>query len=193
MALNQNQFTQATVQGQMDLKFQPSIISCQIDTTSAGGLLAGQAVKIVDSVGGIPKVVECDVNTNDIFGFLTYDMRRATFEVGDKVEIAALRGNVMYMTASAAIARNAKVAIVIASKKVVTATTVLTVAGRALDKAAADGDLIRVVIDLPGVAAAVSGFAQAAHQADTVAADLAALKVDFNALLAKLQAAALMA
>lgn len=34
---------------------------------------------------------------------------------------------------------------------------------------------------------------QAAFQADTVAADLAALKVDFNALLDKLQAAGLMA
>lgn len=34
---------------------------------------------------------------------------------------------------------------------------------------------------------------QAAHQADTTAVDLAALKVDFNALLAKLQAAGLMA
>jgi hypothetical protein len=33
----------------------------------------------------------------------------------------------------------------------------------------------------------------AAAQADTVAADLAALKVDFNALLAKLKAAGLMA
>jgi hypothetical protein len=34
---------------------------------------------------------------------------------------------------------------------------------------------------------------KATHQADTVAADLAAMKVDFNALLAKLQAADLMA
>lgn len=34
---------------------------------------------------------------------------------------------------------------------------------------------------------------QVAHQADTVAADLAALKVDFNALLAKLQTAGVMA
>ena len=34
---------------------------------------------------------------------------------------------------------------------------------------------------------------QAAHQADTVAADLTALKADFNALLAKLQASGQMA
>lgn len=193
MALNQNQFTQATVQGQMDLKFQPSVLSCQIDTTSAGALPAGQAVKIVDSAGGIPKVVECAADTDDVFGFLIYDMRRATFEVGDKVEVAALRGNVMYMTASAAIARNAKVAIVVASDKVVTATTTKVVVGRALDKAAADGDLIRVVIDLPGVSASASAFAQAAHQANSVAADVAAMVVDFNLLLGKLQTAGLMA
>lgn len=37
-----------------------------------------------------------------------------------------------------------------------------------------------------------SGMTPAAFQADTVAADLAALKVDFNALLDKLQTAGLM-
>ena len=35
--------------------------------------------------------------------------------------------------------------------------------------------------------------AQVAHQADSVAADVAAMVVDFNALLAKLQAAGVMA
>lgn len=38
----------------------------------------------------------------------------------------------------------------------------------------------------------LTGAAPAAFQADTVAADLAALKVDFNALLDKLQTAGLM-
>jgi hypothetical protein len=46
-----------------------------------------------------------------------------------------------------------------------------------------------IPVSIQGVVAADA----VAHQADTVAADLAALKVDFNALLAKLQAANVMA
>jgi hypothetical protein len=57
------------------------------------------------------------------------------------------------MTASAAIVPNAKVAIVVASNKIVTASTGMMIVGRALDKASADGDLIRVIIDLPGALA----------------------------------------
>lgn len=150
MAISQNQFAQTEVQGVVDMRFSPNIISAQIDTTSGGGLLPGQAVKIVDSAGGIPKVVEAAADTDDVFGFLTYDMRRATFAVGDKVEIAFFRGTIMYMTASAAIARGAQVEIVVASKKVATAASGKRIVGRALDKAAADGDLIRVIVDLPG-------------------------------------------
>jgi hypothetical protein len=136
-----------------DLRMNSQSIACQVDSSSAGGLVPGQAVKMVDLGGGIPKVVECAADTDDVFGFINYDIKSQAFAVGDKVEVSALRGNVMYMTASAAVARNAKVMIVVASKKVAVATTGKTIVGRALDKAAADGDLIRVVIDLPGSAA----------------------------------------
>lgn len=153
MTLSQNQFSMIPVQGQMDLRPQPAVVSAQVDTSSAGGLVAGQAVKIVDSTGGVPKVVECSADTDDVWGFIPYSLKDDTFAAGDRLEIAAMRDNVMYMTASAAISRNAKVMIVVASKKVATATSGKTIIGRAYDAAAADGDLIRVVIDLPGSAA----------------------------------------
>lgn len=155
MTLNPNQFALAPIQGMLDMRMNSQTISCQVDATSAGGLLPGQAVKMVDSAGGIPKIVECAAASDDVFGFLNYDIKSQAFAVGDKVEVSALRGNVMYMTASAAIARNAMVCIVVASKKVHTAVGASgeVIVGRALDKAAADGDLIRVIIDLPGVAA----------------------------------------
>lgn len=150
MSLGQNQFNQSPVQGQLDLQVSPSTMSVQIDSSSAGSLVAGQSVKMVDSAGGVPKVVECAANDDDVFGFLNLDFKKAVYNAYDRAEISFFKGNVMYMTASAAIARNAKVGVVISGSKVVTATTGLRNIGRALDKAAADGDLIRVLIDLPG-------------------------------------------
>lgn len=153
MAQTMNQFNQAPVQGMLDLRFNPNTISCAIDVSSAGSLVPGTAVKVVDNAGGVPKVVECAADTDDVFGFINYNIKNAKFNAYDAVEISAFRDNVMYMTAGAAIARNAKVEIVVASVKVITATSGKTIVGRAYDKAAADGDIIRVVIDLPGTTA----------------------------------------
>lgn len=151
MALNINQLRQSPVQGMMDLRFNMNVISCEVDISSAGGLVPGQAVKIVNSAGGVPKVVEAAAASDAIFGFLVFDIKSQAFNALDKVEVAVFRGNVQYMTAGAAIARGAALEIVPASKKVVTAATSgAMVVGQALDKAAADGDLIRVVVDLPG-------------------------------------------
>lgn len=152
MTQSMNQFSQAPVQGMLDLRFNGQTISCQ-GGSGASGLVAGQAVKMEDSADGIPKVVAASADTDDVFGFINIDQKSSSFDEGDKMEVSALRGNVMYMTASAAIARNAKVMIVVSGNKVATATSGKTIVGRALDKAAADGDLIRVAIDLPGSAA----------------------------------------
>jgi hypothetical protein len=150
MTLNQNQFGQIPIKGQLDLRFNSQTVSCVVDATSAGGLLPGQAVKIVDGTDGVPHVVECDVNTNDVFGFINYELKNVSFEVGMSVEVSFFRGNVMFMEASAAILKNAQVAIVVTGQKVVTATSGMRIVGRAFDKASASGDLIRVLIDLPG-------------------------------------------
>lgn len=153
MTQNINQFTQSPVKGQLDLRFNASTVSGSIDTTSNGGLIAGQPVKMIDSAGGAPKFVECGADTDDVYGFINYNGKNSTFEVGDAVEVSALMGNFMYMEASAAIARNAKVMIVVSGSKVATATSGKTIVGRAYDKAASSGDLIRVTINLPGDAA----------------------------------------
>lgn len=152
-AVSQNTFAQAPIQGLLDMRFNPNTLPVQIDSSSAGSLVPAQAVKMVDSAGGEPKVVECTADTDDVYGFINYDQKSRSFEPYDKAEISALRGNIMYMVASGAISRNAQVMIVVASTKVATATSGKRVVGRALDKAAADGDVIRVVIDLPGALA----------------------------------------
>lgn len=153
MTQAQNQFQQSAEKGMMDLRFNSNIISCQVDATSAGGLIPGQPVKLVDSVGGVPKIVECAADSDDVFGFIVFDIKSKQYNVGDKVEIAAFHDCVMYMEASAAIVRGEKVEIVLAGVKVATAASGKMIVGRALDKATAAGQLIRVVTNLPGTLA----------------------------------------
>jgi hypothetical protein len=151
MPLNMNQFNISAVKGMVDLKVGPAnIVSCEVDTSSAGNLVPGQAVKIVSTIGGIPNVVECSAASDDVFGIIAYDIKSTAFGAGDKVEIAFSRGTAVYMEASAAISANAKVMIVLSGQKVATATTGNMIVGRAFDAASASGDLIRIIVDLPG-------------------------------------------
>ena len=152
MAQSLNQFTEAPVQGELDLALNPMTIAAQVAFDEATALIPGQAVKIVDSVDGIPKVTAVTADTDDVFGFVNYSEKDADFPAGAPCEISFFRGNVMYMTASAAIARNAKVMVVVSGSKVATRASSGICIGRALDKATANNDLIRVLIDLPGVA-----------------------------------------
>lgn len=147
---SQNQFRQSVEQGQLDLKFNPGVFAAQVDTTQVLPLEPGQPVTLVDSAGGIPKVIAAATDSANIFGFVMWNVKKSSFAAGDTIEIAGFNDNVMYMTASAAIARGAEIAVVIASKKVVTAVATDRIVGYAFDKAAADGDLIRVRILLPG-------------------------------------------
>lgn len=151
MSLNINQFAQTPVKGQLDLSVGVrSVISCQIDSSSAGGLVPGQAVKIVDVKGGIPNVVECSAASDDVFGFITYGIKDKMHDAGSKAEIAFFRGSCMIMEASAAISANSPVSIVVSGQKVAPSASGDMIVGRALDKASASGEFVRVMIDLPG-------------------------------------------
>jgi hypothetical protein len=168
MTLNINQFAMSTVQGQMDLQFNGSVISAQVDSTQATNLVAGQAVKLVDSAGGVPKVVGLAANTDSTFGYVIRNLKDVDFPAYAQLEIA-LQGSVMYMTAGAAIARGASIEVVYTTNKVITNAGVNPVAGYALDKAAADGDLIRVYVLTPAFQSAqvigdISGLQTALYQ-----------------------------
>lgn len=141
----QNQFNITPVQGMLDMQENPNTISGQIDVSSAGNLIPGTPVKMVDSAGGVPKFVECAADTDDVLGFINYNIKNSVFNAYDPVEISLVAGgNVMFLTAAAAIARRATVMVVIAGVQVATATSGKTIVGWALDKAVATGDLIRV-------------------------------------------------
>ena len=81
---------------------------------------------------------------DDIFGFLPYEVRKNSYVAGDFIRVASFFG-VMKMEASAAIVRGADLEILPAGNKVSTKAGGTSI-GRALDIAAADGDLIRVLI-----------------------------------------------
>lgn len=149
MTQNVNQFAQTAEQGFLDLQNgMNNIIECQVASAETGSIVAGEAVKIQDSAGGLPKVLKLTANTDKTLGFAVFNGKDPSLEALDVVSVA-LNGTVMWMTAGAAIARMAKLEVVYSTKKVITSAGTNPVVGYALDKAAADGDLIRVLITTP--------------------------------------------
>lgn len=153
MAINPNMFAMETVQGQIDLSFHSSVITCEVSSAQATALVAGQAVKLEDSAGGMPKVLALAANTDPSFGVVLRNLKDINFPALARVEVA-LAGSVVYMTAGGAIARGAKVEFVNSTLKVITAAGTNPVLGFALDKAAGDNSLVRVYILTPAVTSA---------------------------------------
>ncbi len=150
MTISQNQFTQSMVKGVLSGRPNLNSLPVQLDVTTAGNIGPATAVKVVNSAGGVPKVVEVAADTDDIMGFINYNGKDADFDAYAAMEISQ-DGNVMVMEASAAIARNAEVMVVVTGSKIATATSGKRIVGRTLDKAAADGDLVRVQIKILSV------------------------------------------
>lgn len=146
MAQNLNQFKQTAERGQVALLCANSpLISAVVDSTEAGTLQAGDAVKLVSTSKGIPHVVKVGSTDTACLGFVVFNpVQNADIAAGDAIEIA-ITGAFMYMVASAAISAGAAVDYAYATGKVATANSGLA-CGVALDAAAADGDLIRVAV-----------------------------------------------
>lgn len=182
MTIGQNQFRQSVVKGFVDLGFSNNVVSCRVKSNEATALKAGQAVKIVDSVGGTPEVTAVAADTDKVFGVVNYNIKNASFAAGSMVEIS-IPGNCVYMEASAAIARGASVMVVVTDEKVATGTEGKAVLGMAYDKAAADGDLIRVILT-PSYQLLADGYAPQATLAPlAITADVAYLASDVQAAL----------
>lgn len=145
MAQLMNQFSQAPVKGALDLPGIGDVVSGMVYSSEAVALVPGQGVKIVDSAGGVPKFTATTVDGDIPFGFVIGNLKDISYAASDRVEIA-LPGAFMWMEAGAAIARGAAVEAVVATQKVITSAGANPVIGQAFDKAAADGDLIRVWI-----------------------------------------------
>lgn len=147
--ISPNQFAQSSIVGMLDQKFNYDTISVQVDISQATNLYSGAAVKIVDSVDGAPKVIGCAANTDQVLGFINFDIKTAAYSAGSLAQIS-MNGNVMYLYATTAIARGAQVTLDLSTMGgVASANSGDRIVGWAFDKAAAAGALIRVFVRTP--------------------------------------------
>lgn len=149
--LSQNSFAQSKVVGQCDLPYNYNTISVQVDSSAGAALLyQGQAVKIVaNTLGGVPRVIAASAITDNVIGFVNYNLKNISFGVGQMMEISA-GGNVIWLYATGAITQGARVCLDTSATGGVQATgATATVVGYALDGAASAGVLIRVHLTCP--------------------------------------------
>lgn len=146
MSQNPNQFSQSVVKGLADLRLNSSVIPCRVAGDESTALVPGQLVKIADVAGGALVVTAVASDEDSVFGAVIYNVKDVNFPAGSAIEIAA-DNSVVYLEASAAIARGAQVMPIVTGAKVATATVGdHAIIGIAIDKAAADGDLVRVLL-----------------------------------------------
>jgi hypothetical protein len=143
---NSNQFRQTTDVGYVDLQNSTeNILSCVHLAGQSTPLVAGQAVKLADNYTHIPSV-QASTIAETAWGVVVRSLKNKDFPASKPLEIARA-GVTMFMQASAAIARGANVQYDPATNKVATKASTNGILGQALDKAAADGDIIRVTIN----------------------------------------------
>jgi hypothetical protein len=158
VSITTNEFKQKNAIGTLDLTTNPnpSVLYCRYDYTNlaTATIIPGTGLILVDLAGndaiGPPIVDTRTLDADAIEGVLIYDPKKATKDIGDVVAVAQF-GAVVFMEASAAISRGAKVALVLATPGQVVTLTTEALLGKALDKAAAAGDIIRVQILAQGV------------------------------------------
>ena len=152
---NQNQFDQGPILGDLDLvtNANPFVFTCRfVDASATTGtvLVPGEGVNLVDlganDSEGPPIVDERAANTDAIFGVKRYVTETNQSESGSRVQIAST-GAVIWMNAGAAIPRGSEVELVLATPGNVIVQSTGTTLGRALDKATAADQLIRVRIN----------------------------------------------
>lgn len=149
--VSSNQFAQAPYLGMIDLRFPYNSVSVLVDASQASALYSGSAVKMVDSIGGVPKVIGCSALSDSVLGFINFDIKTVQFVAGVPAEIS-MDGNVMYLYATAAIARGEQVVLDLSTNGGVQSSAGKsgdTIVGWAFDKATAPGQLIRVFLKTP--------------------------------------------
>jgi hypothetical protein len=149
-----NQFKQTAAVGEVDLQTNPNpniftVRFYDVSDTASTTLVPGEGTILVDlgasDFGGVPIVDERAADSDAIFGIKTFSTKKNDSESNDIVQVAG-SGTVIWMNAGAAIARGASVALVLATPGNVITRTTETIAGKALDKATGENQLIRVLV-----------------------------------------------
>lgn len=154
--LSQNLVFQAPIVGQVDMPYNFNTFSAQVDVSAGAAVYTqGTAMKIVaNTVGGIPRVIACSSSSDNVFGFINFNLKNINWGLGQVMELST-GGNVIWLYATGAITQGAQVCLDVTSPGGVQATGAsATVVGVALDGAAGYGSLIRVRLNTPSFATA---------------------------------------
>lgn len=154
VTLNQNQFIESQILGQVSMIQNPNVIPVRLNPSSTAVVQAGSVVKLIASTSKGPEIV-VDATTGPldgpVFGVVLYNPRKNIYAAGDVMEVGA-DDTYVYLEASAVILRGAKVTCTAATvgndPTVATVTVPATqyVVGIAMDPATAANQLIRVKI-----------------------------------------------
>lgn len=153
--LSPNQFDQSPFLGTIDMRFPYNTISVLIDVSQATPLYAGSAVKLVANAnGGVPKVVGVAADTDEVFGFINFDIKTVQFLAGVPAEIS-MAGNYIWLYATGSITQGSQVTLDVTTNGGVgqlVGSSGANIVGFAFDGAATGGTLIRVRLSTPSYA-----------------------------------------
>lgn len=153
-SLNPNQFSLTPFLGTIDLRYNYNTRSAQIALSQTTALYPGAAVKIVPGTGSgnsVPQVVGVAADTDEVWGFINFDIKTTQFLAGSPCELS-MAGNVMYLYSTGAISQGSQVTVDITTmggvgQKVTSSGA--NIVGYAYDGAASAGQLIRVSLQTP--------------------------------------------
>ena len=151
---NMNQFKKKDIVGVLDQNAGGlnTAFTVRIDPDSAGSdIVAGTGLVFVDGgandpLTGVPIVDIITDDTTILSGARIYDLEKGLAQPGDIVQMS-FKGCVQKFEAAGALNRNVAVSLVNATPGTVKAVGTDAQFGITLDKAAAAGDIIRVIVD----------------------------------------------
>jgi hypothetical protein len=148
MSLNQNQFALESIKGTKVHGGESQVMSVQFYSATATDVIAPGEFVILDSLtpaGSMPRVKVGADQLSAYFGVVLTNPIIESFGVGEKCEIGIL-GSVVTCEVDAALNVGVSVAYDPSSKKITTHAGSEKVVGILLEKSAADGDLVRVLV-----------------------------------------------
>lgn len=152
VVLNQNQFAQTPVLGQVSEIPNANVVTVRLNPSSSAVFQAGSAVKLITGTANEILVDAVSGPTDGpVYGVITYNLRKNLLSAGDNASVACSTSYV-FLEASAGINRGAKVTSTAATTgndptvATVSAPSTQYVTGVAVDSASGAGSLIRVLI-----------------------------------------------
>lgn len=150
--LGPNQFAPTPYIGMLDQRFNYNTTPVQIDVSQATPLFSGSAVKVVSGSGpGVPKVIGCAANSDEVFGFINWPLKDVSFAAGAACEISQA-GNVIFLYATTAISTGQQVTLDLTTQGGVGAavgSSGANLVGYSMGQATAPGQLVRIKVSCP--------------------------------------------